>query len=128
MPETNQEKTPLRGILHLFSETGTEGGYWAFQDDRFITADHWSYDGLHILVDGDELRIFSKEDPREVVWSGKISLQQFPLFTENAYGFWIHADQVGIDRPTWSRWFFEQNPAELIPVNQNPLWPVEGPS
>ncbi|MDP4010531.1 MAG: hypothetical protein Q8P37_01590 [Candidatus Spechtbacteria bacterium] len=27
----------LMGILHFFSETGTEGGYWAFQDSRFIT-------------------------------------------------------------------------------------------
>ena len=26
----------LHGVLHLFSETGTEGGYWAFQDKRFI--------------------------------------------------------------------------------------------
>lgn len=25
----------IRGVLHLFSETGTEGAYWAFQDVRF---------------------------------------------------------------------------------------------
>lgn len=26
----------LKGVLHFHSETGTEGGYWAFQDERFI--------------------------------------------------------------------------------------------
>jgi hypothetical protein len=26
----------LRGILFFYSETGTEGGYWTFQDERFI--------------------------------------------------------------------------------------------
>ncbi len=26
----------IKGILHLFSETGTEGGYWAIQDENFI--------------------------------------------------------------------------------------------
>ncbi|MFT4343822.1 MAG: hypothetical protein ACMXYE_03675 [Candidatus Woesearchaeota archaeon] len=26
----------LNGILFLHSETGTEGGYWAFQDERYI--------------------------------------------------------------------------------------------
>lgn len=31
------EKPTLEGILHFHSETGTEGGYWAFQDKHFIT-------------------------------------------------------------------------------------------
>ena len=26
----------LEGILHFHSETGTEGGYWAFQDSKYI--------------------------------------------------------------------------------------------
>jgi len=47
---------------------------------------------------------------------GKISLRQFPAFSEHANGLWIHADQNGIDRQTWARWFFEQYPAELAPV------------
>ena len=32
-----RKRKTLEGILHLHSETGTEGGYWAFQDKRFIT-------------------------------------------------------------------------------------------
>lgn len=34
MKDLDYEKT---GVLHLFSETGTEGGYWALQDEKYIT-------------------------------------------------------------------------------------------
>lgn len=30
-------REPLVGVLFFYSESGTEGGYWAFQDERFIT-------------------------------------------------------------------------------------------
>jgi len=118
MTNNASSKTPLRGILHLYSETGTEGGYWAFQDSRYISPDgkHWSYDGLHPLNDGDQLKIFSPDNPTEVVWSGTIRLHQYPVFTEDAFGLWIHADQAGIDRQTWARWFFKNYPAELTPA------------
>lgn len=159
------EKDVLKGVCYLCSETGTEGGYWAFQDARFITkdvlrpycakcgkylespqnetlevtkvlplaqvlggeeptecpdgqherlmGDSWSYDGSHILRDGDRLTIFSPNDPTLVVWSGVIALRQHPLYTEHASGYWIHADQEGIDRDVWAGYFFENYPAEL---------------
>ncbi len=163
-----RSSAPLRGVLHLFSETGTEGGYWAFQDERFITPnttrfackkcgaywdkadrpagpvcdepdtpktssfghpycapgthefelvcpEDWSYDGLHVLEDGDTLTIYSKADPSVVVWSGTIRLRQHPLFTEDAGGLWIHADQEGISRAQWAEWFFQGYPAVLVP-------------
>lgn len=149
----------LEGVLHFWSETGTEGGYWAFQDKNFITPnttyfvcakcgkvwdkqknptgvydcippqclpdDHnfqllskerWSYDGLHVLEDGDVLTIYSKEDPTKIVWTGVINLKPCPLFTEDAYGMWIHTDQDGIDRNTWARWFMEERPAKLVKI------------
>lgn len=161
-------ETTMRGVLHFHSETGTEGGHWAFQDERHITAnttrfsctkcgaywdkDHdpvgptaethpegednllgdtycapdahdfqlvcpesWSYEGLHVLENGDELTVFDKDEPTKVVWSGKIRLRQHPLFTEHANGMWIHADQKGIAREQWAAWFFAQNPATLTP-------------
>ena len=121
-PEILQQ---FKGVLHLFSETGTEGGYWALQDERFITkgegvpfGEQWSYDGLHILEDGDNLKIYSKEKPEAAVWEGEISLQQLPLFTEHAGGLWIHADQNGIDRETWAGYFFNGHQAKLIPSRQ----------
>ncbi len=111
----------MRGVLHLHSETGTEGGFWAFQEAKYIktdptnpTGESWSYEGLHILNDGDHLIIYDKDDVDKVVWNGVINLKQHPLFTEHAQGLWIHADQNGIDRDTWSNWFFAGYPAELI--------------
>lgn len=160
-------KPPLSGVLTFHSETGTEGGYWAFQDEKFITkntsrfsckkcglywdktreteqdvlkkaerfggspdlkfcdasahefvlacSENWSYEGLHILKDGDELTIFSK-DCSSVVWSGKIELTTFSLFTEHVSGLWIHADQKDVPRHIWGMWFFEEYPAFLRPA------------
>jgi hypothetical protein len=158
----------LKGVCCFHSETGTEGGYWAFQDSRFITknvprpycrkcgkyldpqkyenleitrvlpltqevldgkepsecpdgqhereiGDSWSEDGLHILKNGDRLTIFSPENSSQIVWSGTISLRQYPPFTKDVFGFWIHADQKGVKRKTWAAYFFKKHPAELIP-------------
>ncbi|MEK6968972.1 MAG: hypothetical protein AABW48_00935 [Nanoarchaeota archaeon] len=33
----------LEGVLHFYSETGTEGGHWAFQDSRFISPNTTRY-------------------------------------------------------------------------------------
>src|SRR5579862_9152972 len=41
--KTGEQALPLRGVLHFYSETGTEGGYWAFQDERFIRKDPTGY-------------------------------------------------------------------------------------
>lgn len=117
-----QDKIRLEGVLHYWSETGTEGGYWAFQDKRFIkppTPGHphgqWSYDGLHVLKDGDHLTIFSS-DHGGAVWSGKIKLKKYPSFKESVRtnGMWIHADQEGVKRETWAKWFLLEYPAILI--------------
>ncbi|KKW22969.1 MAG: hypothetical protein UY70_C0008G0018 [Candidatus Kaiserbacteria bacterium GW2011_GWB1_52_6] len=154
-------KIRLRGVLTFHSETGTEGGFWAFQDERFITKntthfactkchhywdkekdpegppafddsdsrycaplehtfelisdENWSYDGLHILHNGDELTIFSKDDS-SVVWSGTIELTTFTSFTEHADGWWIHSDQNGVPRHIWATWFFQEYPAFLTPA------------
>ncbi|MEX2145176.1 MAG: hypothetical protein WD712_02255 [Candidatus Spechtbacterales bacterium] len=165
---------PLIGVLHFFSETGSEGGYWAFQDNQFITEnttifccskcfaywdksadsdspltvthaypleiviemeekgttyedcppdehiwepvspDIWSYEGLHVLENDDTLIIYDKQNPDDIVWQGDISLREYDLFTEHAFGMWIHADQRGVDRETWAMWFFEEYPAKLM--------------
>ena len=169
MPEDN---SLLEGVCHFYSETGTEGGHWAFQDSQFITKHvlspyckkcgkyldpqkyknlkitkalpitretlggkeppecpkgrhereiiaSWSYKGLHILENGDQLTIFSPDNPTQVVWSGTISLRQHPSFTEDAFGAWIHADQEGITRETWATYFFKEYPAKLIPIRKS---------
>ena len=112
-----EQAKALRGVCFFFSETGTEGGYWAFQDSAYIKSpEEWSYDGLHVLKNGDRLTIFSPDDSGRVVWSGVIALQLFPLFSESASGLWIHANQQGADRAKWAEYFFKQYPAELNPA------------
>ena len=164
---SSAQQIPLKGICHFHSETGTEGGYWAFQDDQYIIknvlrpyckkcgkylepqqhealeviktlpltqevldgkeppecsegqhergiGDSWSYEGLHILRDGDQLTIFSRDKPETVVWSGTIKLHNHPLFTEDVFGIFIRADQEGMNRETWAKWFLDEHPAELI--------------
>lgn len=162
------------GVCTFHTETGTEGGFWAFQDGQFIQknvnrgyckkcglqlkerdgtlkskttllsavkelllddevheierertfcpvdeheekiGDAWSYEGLYVLKDGDYLKIYSKEDAvKVVVWSGIIKLNQYQLFTEHAFGWWIHSEQKGIDREKWAKWFFGEYPARL---------------
>lgn len=121
----------LTGVCFFHSETGTEGGYWAFQENKFMnlappnrhfcetcgrvwdTDGVWAYDGLHILHNGDYLKIFNPEDPTNVVWEGEINLIQHPLFTEHVQDLWIHADQAGIDRETWAEYFLKEYPGEL---------------
>jgi len=169
----------LKGILNLHSETGTEGGYWAFQEGRYIRkniprgyckncgrslkeqdgaiqvaqiytinkelleelkrtgklpeipecpdgkheeeiADSWDYKGLHVLNDGDQLTIYSLEDPTKIVWSGVIRHRVHPLFTKSVFGFWIHTDQIGVSRKRWATWFFKNNPATLIKNPEEP--------
>lgn len=108
----------LRGVCYLYSETGTEGGYWAFQDNRYITPRDWPYEGLHILENGDQLTIYSLDNPTQIVWSGTISLRQHLLFSERVFGFWIHADQEGIEREKWATYFLKEYPAELTFVRK----------
>lgn len=171
--ELLEQKHAYQGVCTFYSETGTEGGYWAFQDEKFIgipddtencarcgycrdyiekrqpgtpiqvisfqpllgalagknlnaclPGEHmwqlvspdgrWSYEGLHVLKNGDLLTIYSPEKPEEIVWSGVILLEQFSLFTQESFGCWIHSDQIGIERETWAKWFFEEYPGQLI--------------
>lgn len=74
----------------------------------------WSYEGLHILKDGDHLTVYDKDDRLKVVWEGEVKLNQHGLFTEDAGGLWIHADQSGIDRMEWAALFMDEHPAKLV--------------
>ncbi len=164
MKFTEQKSRIISGVLAFHSETGTEGGYWAFQDQQFITENTtvfvctkcglywdsgdesrkdlpwqtippleghkfcapgthtfelsppvlWSYEGLHILKDGDVLTIYDKEQTDKVVWQGIVQLINYPCQTEYVRGMWIHADQVGVDRETWATWFLREYPGKLV--------------
>ena len=106
----------LKGNCFFFSQTGAEGGYWAFQEIP-NPSQQSPYDELHILEDNDRLTIFSPENPTRIVWSGTISLIRHAIFTQDADGFWIHADQRDIERKVWAKYFFQEYPAQLTPLH-----------
>jgi len=152
--EIEPASVTLGGRTSFHSETGTEGGYWAFQDGawikpnttrfycfkcnmywdksrdnkeptfsgnycqpgehdfQLISKEDWDYEGLHLLEDGDELSVFDKGT---TLWSGVIKLRQFPLFTENVFGFWIHSEQIDVDREWWAELFMTPHEATLRP-------------
>jgi hypothetical protein len=83
---------------------------------ELVSKETWSYDGLHVLADGDRLTIYDKDRPEAVIWSGTIRLRPYARYTEKVFGCWIHADQEGVERETWARWFFDNHPAELDPA------------
>src|SRR3989339_1130112 len=127
----------LHGFIQFWSETETEGGYWAFFHKRRaltkIPQGHCQTCGLfvqnitteklkpcsngqphceetslaildhawiHVLKNGDQLTIYDK-DGTKIVWEGTIELIPYPIFSQQAYDQWIHADQTGIERETW---------------------------
>ncbi|VVC06104.1 Uncharacterised protein [uncultured archaeon] len=112
-------KFKIIGILHLFSETGTEGGWWAIQDISHIHQDssipggfRWDYEGLHIIKSGDFLKIFNPDGT--IYWKGTIELQPYDEFTHDANGLWIHCDPKNVDKNFWYKAFFDQYNGELI--------------
>jgi len=107
----------LEGNLDFHFETGTEGGYWAFESNQPILEHESAYDRLYILKNGDRLKIQHPIE-KSIVWDGVIDLIQYELFTENASGMWIHADQKGISRKEWSEYFFNSYPAQLHERNK----------
>lgn len=89
-----------------------EGHKWTLPKEQYPNG-VWSYNGTHILQDGDYLKIYDQTDTDQVVWEGIIDLKPYDVFTQEVYGMWIHTDQKGIDRNVWAKFFFQENPAEL---------------
>ncbi|MDP3697317.1 MAG: hypothetical protein Q8R55_04830 [Candidatus Taylorbacteria bacterium] len=77
-----------------------------------------SFKGHHVLKDGDWLTIYSKDEPRTMIWSGIVQLKKYPPFTESVSDIWIRSDQEEIDRGTWAKWFLDEHPATLVPYKK----------
>jgi hypothetical protein len=107
----------LNGHLDFYTETGTEGGHWAFVSDDCYqhSPDKDSpYDHLFILEDGDYLEIIDETQTPTLIINVIIDLEQYPVFTEHcSNGFWKHSDQKGIDKLDWERYFFGEYRARL---------------
>ena len=68
--------------------------------------DAYSYAGLHLLKEGDQLTIYAKENKDEIVWYGKIKLREQDPYKRP----W----QEGVERDVWYKWFLGKYPATLI--------------
>jgi hypothetical protein len=52
----------MKGVCMLFTQTETEGGWWAMQEDGFVRSDgHWLYEGLRCLEEGDDFTVYADD-------------------------------------------------------------------
>lgn len=112
----------MRGVCFLSSETGTEGGWWAMQEDGFVTEDgHWRYEGLQYLKEGDDFTVYADDGSvlfhdiihqdtrtgaiaRQVIRGGKVV--NHPRYIQQVVGgMWVHWIQKGIDPEVWGHFF-----------------------
>ena len=113
----------MRGVCFLFSETGTEGGRWAIQEDGFVTegeneGEQWSYEGLRILGEGDDFTVYGDDDSvlfhgiiHRDTKTGSVSRRKGNAVTRISRkqqvvgGMWVHWIQKGMDPEAWGELF-----------------------
>jgi len=112
----------MKGVCFLHSATGTEGGWWAMQEDGFVREDgYWRYEGLRLLEEGDDFTVFAEDG--SVLWhgiihrdsrTGRIPRQvirdcegaaDHPRKQQVAGGMWVHWLQKGMDLEDWDDLF-----------------------
>jgi hypothetical protein len=120
----------IGGVCFLFSETGTEGGWWAVHEDGYSYPDgHWMYEGLRLLENGDEFTVFDKDG--STLWSGVIDqddktgaiphtvIRKGKIVKLRGWkqqvvgGWWVHWVQRGMNPEAWAE-LFEGNKRCLI--------------
>ena len=112
----------IKGVCFLFSETGTEGGWWAVQEDGFVTeTGHWEYEGLNYLKEGDDFTVYAEDGsilfhgvihqdsktgaiPRQVLRKGKL-VNDRKWKQQAVGGWWVHWVQKGMDPEAWGELF-----------------------
>src|SRR6516165_170800 len=108
----------MRGVCFLYSETGTEGGWWAMQEDGFVTEDgDWKYEGLRYLEEGDDFTVFADDDtvlfngiiyqdtrtraiPRQLIQKGSL-MNDRTRKQQVVSGMWVHWVQKDLDPQVW---------------------------
>lgn len=108
----------FQGTLEAFSETGTEGIWWAFCD-----YDDKGYGSLHILEEGDYLKVYKNKDRKRIHWEGKIcqdketNLEKIsgggPSPRQVIYECSVHWLQKECNPNFWADMFFNDMHSEL---------------
>ena len=112
----------IKGVCFLHSETGTEGGWWAVQEDGFVSEDgHWEYEGIRYLEEGDDFTVYA--DDGSVIFNGIIrqdtktgaiphqGIRKGKLINDRTWrqqvvgGWWVHWIQKGMDFEGWGELF-----------------------
>ena len=112
----------IKGICFLFGETGTEGGWWALQEDGFETEDgHWTYEVLRYLEEGDDFTAYADDGsvlfrgvihqddktgaiPHRVIRKGRVVIDR--RWKQQVVGcMWVHWIQKGMDPELWGDLF-----------------------
>ena len=106
----------------LWECSTTEGGWWAMQEDGFVSDDgHWKYEGIRYLEEGDDFTVYAGDGsvlfhgiihqdsrtgviPRQVICNG--TPVSDPTWKQQVVGgFWVHWIQKGIDPDVWDELF-----------------------
>ena len=125
----------IKGLLHGYFETGTEGTMPAIQEFEHISEDgkSWSYDGLHVIDPEDHLTIIGLDGEilfndivKGYLWKdnddGKVFIDEpgfsagwmsYPLNPNHGQlqinGYWVHYIPTNIDIKLWWDVFFKND-------------------
>jgi hypothetical protein len=106
----------MTGTFFFWSETGTEGGYWAFQDEMYDVSGS-AYEGFHILKNGDKIKIYDNTD--NVYLETTVSLEEYPSDAQGTQTpYWLHTRPTNVNFYIWAHAFFEEFRGVLIEENE----------
>lgn len=118
----------ISGTAFAWFETGLEGTMWAVQDKAHMSTREdgsaaWSYDGLNVLEDGDQLRLTEKGTGK-LLWEGIVDLDREACMTPSPMNpshsgqavcnRWVHGLQRGIEPEQWFALFQMEADATLV--------------
>jgi hypothetical protein len=98
------DQRAIRGVLEAYWEQGMEGTIaWSLQDERYISPNgQCGLKGLHVLKNGDYLKVFNDAACKEMLWEGEIRLKAATNL------------QKGVDPAIWRKMFADAKPGILI--------------
>lgn len=105
----------IHGALEPFFETGTEGVIWALHE--YGTE---GYNGLNILEDGDDLRVYDTVTDGNIEWQGRVSFETYDAPREidvsrqtPALAQRLMRKPDMIDVQQWQQFFWQKRPVSL---------------
>jgi hypothetical protein len=143
MLEQREKGWAASGFLEFHSETGTEGGFWAFQSDdpkyrhtlddlvggncpwrgtsycpakESRSGEHCRYEGLHVLENGDSLGLLDPDYGHLIHFFDDLQFSKMTSYEEGVGGLATHNHPVSPAIPVeiWAHFFFKSYPGILL--------------